>query len=93
MRTLMSRSKFWRKLSARVSAASLCLSILPLSLFVVERERDEQNRITAFVFTGRGWGHGVGLCQTGAYALAQTGYSSLRILQKYYTTVRVQKIY
>jgi len=63
------------------------------SLFVIERERDEGDRITAFVFTGRGWGHGVGLCQTGAYAFAKAGYSSLRILQKYYTGVKVQKIY
>ncbi|HEV8483598.1 MAG TPA: SpoIID/LytB domain-containing protein [Blastocatellia bacterium] len=63
------------------------------SLFVIERERDESDRITAFVFTGRGWGHGVGLCQTGAYALAKVGYSYLRILQKYYTGVRVQKVY
>jgi stage II sporulation protein D len=63
------------------------------SLFAIERERDEMNRITAFVFTGRGWGHGVGLCQMGAYALAKSGYSSLRILQKYYRGVKVQKVY
>ncbi len=63
------------------------------SLFVIERERDERDRITAFVFAGRGWGHGVGLCQTGAYALAKVGYSYQRILQKYYTGVRVQKVY
>ena len=63
------------------------------SMFIIERERDEGDRITAFVFTGRGWGHGVGLCQTGAYALAKAGYSYLRILQKYYTGVKVQRVY
>ncbi|HET9533370.1 MAG TPA: SpoIID/LytB domain-containing protein [Blastocatellia bacterium] len=53
------------------------------SLFVVNTERDERGRVIAFVFTGRGWGHGVGLCQTGAYGLAREGYSSIAILQKY----------
>ena len=63
------------------------------SLFVVNTERDERGRVIAFVFTGRGWGHGVGLCQTGAYGLAREGYSSIAILQKYYTGIKVQRIY
>jgi stage II sporulation protein D len=63
------------------------------TLFVVDVERDERGRAVAFTFTGRGWGHGVGLCQTGAYGLAKEGYSSTAILQKYYTGVKVQKIY
>ncbi len=33
-------------------------------LFVIDRERDlATGRINAFTFTGRGWGHGVGMCQ------------------------------
>lgn len=63
------------------------------SLFVIDTERDERGRATAFVFTGRGWGHGVGMCQTGAYGLAREGYSCIAILQKYYTGVKVQKLY
>ena len=63
------------------------------NLFVIDRERDERGRVTAFVFTGRGWGHGVGMCQTGAYGLAKEGYSFTAILQKYYTGVKVQKMY
>jgi stage II sporulation protein D len=62
------------------------------SMFVIEREHDESGRVEAFVFTGRGWGHGVGLCQIGAVALAQSGYTYLRIIQKYYTGVKVQRI-
>jgi len=63
------------------------------TLFVVEPERDERGRIAAFIFTGRGWGHGVGMCQTGAYGLAKEGYSYRAIIQKYYTGVRLQKGY
>lgn len=62
-------------------------------LFVVDRETDAQGRAIAFVFTGRGWGHGVGLCQIGAYGLAKEGYSYRAILEKYYTGITLQKMY
>jgi peptidoglycan hydrolase-like amidase len=63
------------------------------NLFVVDAETDATGRVVAFVFTGRGWGHGVGMCQTGAYGLAREGYSYKQILQKYYSGIRVQRIY
>jgi SpoIID/LytB domain protein len=63
------------------------------NLFVVDRELDSRGRVAAFLFTGRGWGHGVGLCQVGAYGLAKDGYSYTAILKKYYTGVKVQKMY
>ena len=62
-------------------------------LFVVDRETDARGQVVAFVFTGRGWGHGVGMCQTGAYGLAREGYSYTAILQKYYTGVKLHKMY
>jgi stage II sporulation protein D len=40
--------------------------------------------VTTFVITGRGWGHGVGMPQWGAYGYAQHGYSYTRILAHYY---------
>ncbi len=36
------------------------------------------------VFTGRGWGHGVGLCQWGARGMAESGFGYRQILEKYY---------
>jgi stage II sporulation protein D len=62
-------------------------------LFVVDREMDSNGRVVGFVFTGRGWGHGVGMCQIGAYGLAKDGYSYSEILQKYYTGIQLQKRY
>ena len=38
-----------------------------------------------FVISGRGWGHGVGLAQWGAYGFAQQGASYDEILAHYYT--------
>jgi stage II sporulation protein D len=36
------------------------------------------------VFEGLGWGHGVGMCQWGAYFMAKQGYTFEQILQYYY---------
>jgi stage II sporulation protein D len=62
-------------------------------LFVIDREYDESGRVTEFVFTGRGWGHGVGMCQVGAYGLAKQGWSAEQILKAYYTGIEVTRIY
>lgn len=62
-------------------------------LFVVDRVYDETGRVTRFKFTGRGWGHGVGLCQVGAYGMARAGLSYEKILKSYYTGVSVTKLY
>ena len=62
-------------------------------LFEVDREYDAEGRVTHFVFSGRGWGHGVGLCQVGAYGMAQAGAKYQDILKKYYRGVRIDKIF
>ncbi len=40
------------------------------------------------IVTGRGWGHGVGMVQWGAYGKARRGFSSERILAFYYGGLR-----
>jgi stage II sporulation protein D len=62
-------------------------------LFVIDRRLDPEGRVTGFVFTGRGWGHGVGLCQVGAYGLAKQGLSYAQILKAYYTGIELTKLY
>ncbi len=42
-------------------------------------------------FTGRGWGHGSGMCQDGAVAMAEAGASYREILQHYYSGVTLKK--
>jgi len=44
------------------------------------------------VFTGKGWGHGVGLCQEGACGMALKGYSAFDILRHYYQGIMVEKL-
>lgn len=62
-------------------------------LFVIERRLDADGRVTGFLFTGRGWGHGVGLCQVGAYGLAKQGLSFEKILKAYYSGIELTKLY
>lgn len=62
-------------------------------LFVIEREYDDSGRVTSFVFSGRGWGHGVGMCQVGAYGLAKQGWSYEQILKAYYTGIELTRMY
>jgi stage II sporulation protein D len=62
-------------------------------LFVIDREFDEGGRVTKYVFNGRGWGHGVGMCQVGAYGLARAGLSYEKILKSFYTGISVSKLY
>ena len=46
-----------------------------------------------FVISGRGWGHGVGMCQYGAYGLAKMGLKYDEILKHYYTGIDLTQAY
>ncbi len=53
------------------------------TVFIVYKKNDK------FAFTGRGWGHGVGLCQWGAFGLAMRGKNYKEILKYYYPGTEV----
>ena len=57
--------------------------LLKSSRFTVERSGPN------FVFRGRGFGHGLGLCQEGAHVMAVRGAGYRQILEKYFPTARV----
>ncbi len=44
-------------------------------------------------FHGRGFGHGVGMCQWGAYGMAKKGYNYQQIIHYYYKHVDIERIY
>ena len=60
---------------------------LKSSLFVVRRDGD------GWTFDGAGFGHGVGMCQTGAIGMAEAGFRYPQILQHYYQGAKVRKLY
>lgn len=59
------------------------------NLFVIDRELARDGTVRQFVFTGKGWGHGVGLCQVGAFGMAQSGSTYEQILKHYYTGIEL----
>ncbi len=54
------------------------------NLFMVEPKLGPDGQPEYFIFTGAGWGHGVGMCQTGAAGMASDGYNAQDILGHYY---------
>lgn len=46
-----------------------------------------------FVLKGRGFGHGVGMCQFGTFELAQRGYNYNQILSHYFPNHKVRSLY
>lgn len=66
---------------------ALSESHLYSSAFDVRRENGR------FILDGRGWGHGVGLCQIGAAVMGDKGYQYNDILLYYYRGAEIKKIY
>jgi stage II sporulation protein D len=60
-------------------------SLIRSTLFAIEQMG---NRIR---FYGRGWGHGVGMCQWGAKGMAERGVNYRHILQYYYPGTKIEK--
>lgn len=60
------------------------------AFFVTPPREDPKGQ---WVFTGGGFGHGVGMCQNGAMGLAEHGRSFIDILEHYYEGVSVETIY
>ena len=44
-------------------------------------------------FSGRGWGHGVGMCQCGVQGMARSGKNTKQILSYYYPGSKIKTIY
>lgn len=63
------------------------------SAFVVDKEEIKDEVPNAFILTGAGWGHGVGLCQIGAAVMGERGYKYDEILLHYYPGAEVEEMY
>ena len=63
------------------------------SMFYFDEERNARGELIGITFYGSGWGHGVGMCQVGAFGMALEGATYDEILKKYYTGIELQKTY
>lgn len=74
---------------SRYPSASRTGAHMPLT--VPSRTYSLAQRGDAVVLAGRGWGHGVGMSQYGARALAERGWSAAQILAHFYGGLRPRR--
>lgn len=74
------------QLSANVFRLALGPNQIRSAFFTVETQNQQ------IVFRGRGWGHGVGMCQWGAFAMAKKGWKTEEILRYYYPGARIAEL-
>jgi stage II sporulation protein D len=79
----------------RVIEGSRLRTLLSLrdSLVYIDEERNANSELLGMSFFGGGWGHGVGLCQVGAYGMAIDGASAEDILKTYYRGIEIERAY
>ena len=63
------------------------------NLFIVEPKLGDDGLPEYFIFTGGGWGHGVGMCQCGAAGMADDGFTCEEILNHYYPGTELETLY
>ena len=61
---------------------------VPDNLFTMQQSVDPDGR-ARWTFFGKGWGHGTGMCQVGAFGMAFRGHSAAEIIHNYYTGVEI----
>jgi SpoIID/LytB domain protein len=71
---------------------AIALTIFSLLVGLVPGPALAQESELSFTIDGSGWGHGVGLSQYGARALAETGSSVDQIIAQYYDGVSLQQM-
>jgi stage II sporulation protein D len=59
---------------------------LKSTYFIIKQEKNQ------FLINGKGWGHGVGMCQWGAKGRGEQGFKYEEILKHYYKDVKFTKI-
>lgn len=64
---------------------------LPSAYIAIENEGVDDNNVTTFHIYGGGYGHGVGMSQNGAQAMAKEGKTYEEILQFFYHGVEVRE--
>ena len=72
---------------------TLSTSHLLSSAFTVSMEDLQDGVPQTIVLNGKGWGHGVGMCQIGAAVMGHKGYSYQDILTHYYPGATIHLLY
>jgi SpoIID/LytB domain protein len=77
------------RISVREDLIRSGLGGLRSNLFTIRAKTGLDGLPEYFIFLGAGWGHGVGLDQTGAAGMANAGYTATQILKHYYPLAHI----
>lgn len=66
---------------------------LPSAFIYIERSQPNENGVTTFTIYGGGYGHGIGMSQNGAQAMAKRGWSYEDILEFFYEGTKLKTVY
>jgi stage II sporulation protein D len=69
------------------------LSGILSTLFVVDPIEGADSELESIRFFGGGWGHGVGMCQMGAYMRGRAGQTHQEILHAYFPRAEIRRVY
>lgn len=74
-------------------AVRQALGGLKSTLITLSTSRDSEGNLDSVSILGGGFGHGVGMCQMGAWRMASLGYDYRQILGHYYDKVKMRHLY
>lgn len=80
----------YEKINRKGGTSVSSYSMLPSAAFYIDVKQSKKS--TLFKITGGGFGHGAGLSQTGAVAMAESGKSYTEILKHYFNGTKVQDV-
>lgn len=67
-------------------------NLLPSGFFIMETDKEKDN-VVSYTLTGGGFGHGAGMSQNGARAMARKNYTCEDILLFFYENCSVESVY
>ena len=70
------------------------LNLQPENFFLTRKATREKvakmdQWMNRYTFFGKGWGHGIGMCQVGSYGMAFRGFKFDQILKNYYSGIEI----
>ena len=80
----------YEKINRKSGTSVPSYSMLPSAAFYIDIVQSKKN--TFFKIIGGGFGHGAGLSQTGAVAMAESGKNYVTILKHYFNGIKVQDV-
>ena len=63
------------------------------TFFTILADHSDDGKLSSVTIYGAGFGHGVGMCQMGAYMMGKKGYNYRQILGQYYKDVLIRRLY